>query len=87
MKTDDWLESEQLVCTKTDGATKYDFTNFTLPFKFTLKIYGRNVTLEEAEKDHQKLNILRNRLNNDYNPRSHRKIEEKINVIESARKF
>ena len=26
---DDWLDTAQLVCTKTDGRTKYDFSKFT----------------------------------------------------------
>ena len=30
---DDWLDNAQLVCTKTDGITKYDFSNFTTPLK------------------------------------------------------
>ena len=32
---DDWLDSAQLVCTKTDGKTKYNVNNFTFPLKFT----------------------------------------------------
>ena len=36
---DDWLETAQLICTKTDGKTKYDFNKFTFPLKFTSKIY------------------------------------------------
>ena len=35
---DDWLDTAQLVCTKTDGKTKYDFNKFTFASKFTLKI-------------------------------------------------
>ena len=35
---DDWLDAPQLVCTKTDGKTKYDFNKFTFASKFTLKI-------------------------------------------------
>ena len=29
--TDDWLETAQLICTKTDEKTKYDFSKFTFP--------------------------------------------------------
>ena len=46
------LKTEKLVYTKTDGITQYDFSNFILPFKFTFKIYCRNLTLQEA-KDNQ----------------------------------
>ena len=35
---DDWLATAQLVCTKTDGKTKYDFSNFTFSSKFMIKI-------------------------------------------------
>ena len=67
---DDWLETAQLICTKTDGKTKYDFNKFTFPLKFTSKIYNRNLTLQEAKDDQQELAILINKLNNDYNPRN-----------------
>ena len=30
---DDWLDTAQLICTKTDGRTKYDFSNFTFSSK------------------------------------------------------
>ena len=33
-QTDDWLDSAQLICAKTDGKTKYNFNNFTFPLKF-----------------------------------------------------
>ena len=36
---DDWIHTAQLICTKTDGKTKYYFNKFTFPLKFTLKIY------------------------------------------------
>ena len=80
------LKTEKLVCTKTDGITQYDFRNFILPFKFTFKIYRRNLTLQEAKDNEQKLSILRNKLNNYYNPRKQEKIEEKANAIKSAKK-
>ena len=35
---DDWLDKAQLICTKTDGKTKYNFSNFTFPSKFTSRI-------------------------------------------------
>ena len=74
---DDWLDNAQLVCTKTDGITKYDFSNFTFPSKFASKIYNKNLTLQEAEDNQQKLKILINKLINGYNPRNKIKIKEK----------
>ena len=55
---DAWLDTAQLVCTKTDGKTKYDFNKFTFPSKFTLNIYRHDFTLQEAEDDQRKLQIL-----------------------------
>ena len=46
---DDWLDTAQLVCIKTDGKTKYDFSNFTFQSKFASKIYSKDFTLQEAE--------------------------------------
>ena len=54
---DDWLETAQLICTKTDGKTKYDFNKFTFPLKFTSKIYRHDFTLQEVRDHQQKLNI------------------------------
>ena len=67
---DDWLANAQLVRKKTHGITKYYFWNFTSPLKFASKIYNKNLTLQEAKDNQQKLKILINRLNNDYNPRN-----------------
>ena len=61
---DDWLDSAQLICTKTDGKTKYDFNKFTLPLKFATKIYRHDLTLQEAKDNQQELKILINKLNN-----------------------
>ena len=72
---DDWLDTAQLVFTKTDGKTKYDFNKFTFPSKFTLKIYHHHLTLQEAEDDQQDLKILINKLNNDYNPKNQIKMK------------
>ena len=82
---DDWLETAQLICTKTDGKTKYDFNKFTLPLKFTSKIYRRDLTLQEAKDDQQELEILINKLNNDYNPVNQTKIKEKDDALKSAK--
>ena len=75
---DDWLETAQCICTKTDGKTKYDFNKFVLPLKFATKIYGHDLTLQEAEDDQQKLKILINKLNNNYNPTNQTKIMKKM---------
>ena len=57
---DEWLDTAQLICTKTDGKTKYDFNNFTFLLKFTSKIYRRDLTLQEAKDDQQELKIYIN---------------------------
>ena len=46
---DDWLETAQLICVKTDGKTKYEFNKFTFRLKFTSKIYRRDLTLQKAK--------------------------------------
>ena len=80
------LENADLVCTKTDK-TKYDFNLFSLPLKFIEKIHNYEITLDEAINNQKDLNILINKLNNDYVPRNTEKIEEKKRVLESARKL
>ena len=87
MQIDDWLDSAELICIKTDGVTKYDFNKFTSPLKFILKIYNHNLTIKEAENDQQELKILIKKLNNDYKPRKQTRIKEKINVMKSVKKF
>ena len=52
---DDWLDKAQLICTKTDGKTKYNFSNFTFPAKLASKIYNKHFTLEEAKDNLLKL--------------------------------
>ena len=84
-QTDDWLETAQLICTKTDGKTKYNSNKFTFPLKFTSKIYRRDLTLQKAEDNHQELKILINKLNNDHNPKYKTKIKEKSDTLESAK--
>ena len=84
---DDWLETTQLICTKTDGRTQHEFNKFTLPLKFTSKIYQHDLTLQKAEDDQQELKILINKLNNDYNPRNKTKIKENDDTLESANKL
>ena len=85
-KIDETLDNAELVCTKTDG-TKYDFNRFLFPLKFIEKIHNYEITLDEAINDQQDLNILINKLNNDYEPRNTEKIEEKKRVLKSARKL
>ena len=57
------------------------------PLKFIEKIHNYEITLNEAIEDQTKLKILINKLNNDYNPRSTKKAEEKNRVLESPRKL
>ena len=84
---DDWLETAQRICTKTDGKIKFDFNKFALPLKFATKIYRHDLTLQEAEDGQQKLKILINKLNNNYNPTNQTKIKEKDDTLNSARKL
>ena len=84
---DDWLDTAQLVCTKTDGKTKYDFNKFTFPSKFAIKIYHHDLTLQEVEDDQQELKILINKLNNNYNPKNQIKIKEKEDALKSSKKL
>ena len=50
-KIDKTLENADLVCTKTDNKTKYDFNRFSLPLKFIEKIHNYEITLDEAIED------------------------------------
>ena len=81
------LENADLACTKTDNKTKYDFNLFSLPLKFIEKIHNYEITLDEAINDQQDLNILINKLNNNYEPTNTEKIEEKKRILKSARKL
>ena len=58
---DDWLDKAQLISTKTDGKTKYDFNRIAFPLKFPSKIYRRDLTLQEAEDASYDLQILTNK--------------------------
>ena len=86
-KIDKTLDNADLVCTKTDNKTKYDFNRFSLPLKFIEKIHNYQITLDEAINNQKDLNILINKLNNDYELRNTEKIEEKKRVLKSARKL
>ena len=54
-KIDDWFDKAQLICTKSDGKTKYDFSKFTFPKKFASRIYNKDFTLQEVEDDQTKI--------------------------------
>ena len=84
---DDWLETAQFICAKTDGKTKYDFSKFTFPLKFASKIYNYNLTLQKAQDNQQELKILMNKLNNNYNPQKKEKLKEKDDTLYSAKKL
>ena len=84
---DDWLETAQLICTKTDGKTKYDFNKFTSPLKFATKIYRCDITLQKGKDNQQKLRELINKLNNDYNPVNQTKIKEKDDALKYVEKL
>ena len=86
-RIDDWLDTAQLICTNTDGKTKYEFNNFTFSSKFTSKMYRHDLMLQEAEDDQEELEILINKLNNNYNPKNQTKIKEKDDALKSARKL
>ena len=86
IKIDETLDNAELVCTKTDE-TKYDFNRFSLPLKFIEKIHNYEITLDEAKNYQTELEILINKVNNDYNPRSLKKAKMKNSVLESARKL
>ena len=64
-KTDETLDIAELISTKTDG-TKYDFNSFLFPLKFIEKVHNYEITLDEAINYQTELEILINKLNNDY---------------------
>ena len=57
------------------------------PLKFIKKIHNYEISLDEAIEDQKKkkLKILINKLDNDYNPRISKKLDEKNRVLESAK--
>ena len=84
---DNWLEDAQLICTKTDGKTKYDFIKFIFPLKFASEIYNYDFTLQKAQDKQQELEILINKLNNNYNPTSKIKRKEKDDALKTAKRL
>ena len=85
-KIDETLDNVELVCTKTDG-TKYYFNRFLFPLKFIEKIHNYEITLDEARNYQTELEILINKLNNDYNLRNPKKAKKRNNALESATKL
>ena len=67
-KIDTELDTAELVSTKTDGKTKYQFNIFTIPLKFARKINNYEINLDEAVDDQEKLENSIIRLEN-YKPR------------------
>ena len=68
-KIDTELDTSELVCTKTDGKTKYDFNLFVSLLKFSRKIHNYEIPLVEAIEDQEKLENSIIRLEN-YKPRN-----------------
>ena len=60
--------------------------HFLFPLKFIEKIHNYEITLDEVKNNQTELGILINKLNNDYNPKIPKKVNEK-NVLKSARKL
>ena len=50
-------------------------------------MYQHDLMLQKAEDGQQELEILTNKLNNDYNPRNEIKIKEKDDALKSAKKL
>ena len=84
---DNWLDTAQLVCTKTDGRTKYHFSKFTFLPKFTLKVFCPELALQKAKYNQVNLEILINKLNNSYNPKNPEKIKQKEDALKSAKNY
>ena len=76
-KIDTELDTAELVCTKTDGKSKYEFNLFASPLKFDRKIHNYEITLNEAIDDQEKLENLIIRLKN-YKPSNTQKNKRKI---------
>ena len=57
-----------------------------MPLKFASKTYQHDLTLQKAEDAQQKLKMLINKLNHDYNSRNETKIKVKDGTIHSSKK-
>ena len=71
-KIDNTLNNAELVFTKTNGDI-YDFNHFSHPLKFIDKIYNYEINLDEEIEDQVNLQILMNKLSNNYDPRNPKK--------------
>ena len=70
----------ELVCTKTDGKTKYEFSLFTSPLKFARKNHNYEITLDEAIYDQEKLeNSIIRRETKESKPRKAKKKKKEQN--------
>ena len=76
-KIDTEPDTAELICTKTDGKTKYDFNLFASPLKFARKTHKYEISVNEAIDDHEKLENLIIRLEN-YKPMNPQKRKRKI---------
>ena len=61
--------------------------HFLFPLKFIEKIHNYEITLDEVKNNQTELGILINKLNNDYNPKIPKKVNEKNDVLKPARKL
>ena len=77
MIINDWLDPAQLICTKNDRKTKYDFRKFVVVI-----LHWRKQKLIKKN-----LEILKNKLNNDYNPQSLEKIKGKKGHLKLHKKI
>ena len=75
-KIDTELDTAELVCTETDGKTKYDFNIFASPLKFARKIHNYEITLDEAIEDQEKLENLIMKIENYKGRNTHKKRRE-----------
>ena len=75
-KIDTELDTAELVCTETDGKTKYDFNIFASPLKFARKIHNYEITLDEAIEDQEKLENLIIKIENYKGRNTHKKRRE-----------
>ena len=57
------------------------------PLKFASRIYYGDLTLQQAEENQEKVNILKTRLNDEYNPTRKEKIKEKDETLQPKNCF
>ena len=76
-KIDTEPDTAELICTKADGKTRYDFNLLASPLKFARKTHNYEISVNEAIDDQEKLENLIIRLEN-YKPRNPQKKKRKI---------